>query len=551
MPPDTATSQLTPLDWFVIAGYIVLVLAVGWYYSRKTSSSEDYLLGGHHLKWYSLGISLFATMLSAVTYLAVPGETILHGPIYVLGKMCAYPLVAFIVGWWLIPRIMEFQVTSAYEILETQLGLSVRLLGSVFFLTLRLMWMALVVYATAAKVLVPILGFDEAAVPWICVLLGAITVAYTSMGGLRAVVVTDVLQSVILFGGALLTVGMITWHFGGIDGWWPDSWPEHWEAPRWGYDPNPKTRTFLGAFIATTVWFVCTQGSDQMVVQRFLSNRDVKSARQTLIMAMVSSALTGILLTLVGLSVWAFFRSTGQSIEDSTALLDRADKLFPEFVMTSLPTGISGLVIAGLLAVAMSSLSSGVNSACSVIKVDFMDRLRSGHSNSEHDNVRQMFWISIVVGLVVVVLSSGVGAVRGNLLEVTFKVCNLLTAPLFGLFFMAMFVRGATVPATHIGAFCGLAVIAAINFFEDVTGQAGINFLWAMPLGLTCQILVGVIISRCLPKAGRPASRRELPAGRPASRFELPLGNAPDGRSEIDVVTRADDGSSEADPGDD
>jgi len=498
MPRDASTAGLSALDWLVIAAYMVLVLAVGWYYSRKTASSDDYLLGGRQMKWYSLGLSLFATMLSAVTYLAIPGEMILQGPIFVIGKVAAYPLIVLIVGWWIIPRLMELPVTSAYEILELKLGLSVRLLGSVFFLSLRLMWMALVLYATVAKVLIPILGIDESATPWICVLLGVVTVVYTSMGGLRAVVVTDVLQSIILFGGALLTLGMITYHFGGLDGWWPESWPAHWPEPRWGYDPNPKVRTFLGAFIATVVWFVCTQGSDQMVVQRFLSSRDVKTARKTLFIAMFASALTAGLLTMVGLAVWSYYQDNVETAADSASLLVQADKLFPQYVMTAMPPGISGLVIAGLLAVAMSSLSSGINSSCSVIKIDFLDRLWPSQADNGQNDIRQMFWISAFVGTIVILLSSGVGAVKGNLLEITFKVCNLLTAPLFGLFFMAMFVRGSTVLGTHLGAASGLAIIMIVSFYEEITGSPGLSFLWAMPLGLFVQITVGITASRYL-----------------------------------------------------
>ena len=113
-----------------------------------------------------------------------------------------------------------------------------------------------------------------------------------------------------------------------------------------------------------------------------------------------------------------------------------------------------------------------------------------------------MILISAIVGIVVIVLSSGVGAIQGNLLAVAFKVCNLLTAPLFGLFFMAMFVRRATVLGTHVGAACGLAVIVAVNFWEELLGRPGISFLWAMPLGLAAQISTGIVVSRCLPRRG-------------------------------------------------
>jgi SSS family solute:Na+ symporter len=199
----------------------------------------------------------------------------------------------------------------------------------------------------------------------------------------------------------------------------------------------------------------------------------------------------------VGLAVWAYYRADKGMLVGSAPLLEQADKLFPQFVMTAMPPGVSGLVIAGLLAVAMSSLSSGVNSACSVIKVDFVNRLRHRRPAAvdAHRDVRQEILISIVVGTIVVLLSTLVGSVRGNLLAMAYKVCNLLTAPLFGLFFMAMYVRGATVLGTHVGAACGLAVLVAVNFWQEITGTPGINFLWAMPLGLLVQITVGVMVS--------------------------------------------------------
>ena len=491
------TFRMSGVDWAVIALYALGMLAVGVYYSRRAKNTEEYLLGGRQMNALSLGLSLFATMLSTITYLAVPGEVIKYGPALMLGKVAAYPLVMLVVGWGLIPFIMKMRVTSAYEILETRLGLGVRMLGSTFFLALRLMWMGVIVFATSDKVLVPLLDLDSSATPYICALLGLITVTYTSMGGLRAVVFTDVVQTFILFGGAILTLVLITTYFGGVGGvggWWPAHWPSHWPDMKWGYDSDPDVRTFAGALIATFVWFVCTSGSDQMAIQRYLANRDVKAARRTVISQMVASALAALFLTAVGLALLAYFRANPFLIPDGQRLLGDADKLFPRFILSGLPVGLTGLVTAGLLAAAMSSLSSGVNSSCSVITVDFIDRFRR-RTLSEADHVRMAKYVSVLVGIVVVLLSSFVGMVQGNLLAVAFKVCNLLTAPLFGLFFMAMFVRWATGPGTIVGAIFGLAAVVAVNYWEEMTGAKGISFLWAMPLGLLVQIAVGMVAS--------------------------------------------------------
>jgi SSS family solute:Na+ symporter len=416
-----------------------------------------------------------------------------NGPLFMLGAMTSYPLIAVVVGWLVIPFIMKLKVTSAYEILETRLGPAVRLLGSFLFLSLRLLWMAVIIYATSEKVLVPVLGLKPTATPYVGLLLGAITITYTTMGGLRAVVLTDVIQSLILFGGALLALVLITVALGGLDAWWPGRWHAHWPEPVWGFKPGARI-TFLGGLLATFTWYVCTSGSDQMAIQRYLATRDAKAARNVLVTSLVANTLVTLVMMAVGLAVLAYFRARPELIPRGQTVLSDADTLFPRYIGFGLPMGISGLVIAGLLAAAMSSLSSGVNSSCSVITVDFVDRF-SKRRRSEVDQIKLARYVSVLVGIVVIVLSSGVGMVQGNLLEVAFKVVNPLAVPLFGLFFMAMFVRRATGPGTLIGAAFGLTVVITVSYWKEITGTQTISFLWAMPLSLVVQIGVGMLAS--------------------------------------------------------
>ncbi len=497
--------SLAALDWIIIALYAFGMLAVGWYYSHRTETTEDYLLGGREMKPVSVGLSLFATLLSTISYLAWPGEIIRYGPM-VLAMILAYPLVAFVVGWFMIPLIMRLKVTSAYEILELRLGLAVRMVGSVFFLSMRLLWMAVIIYATVGKVLVPLLGLDQSYTPYLCALLGLITVTYTSMGGLKAVVLTDVIQTVILLGGAVLTLVLITYYLGGVGAWWSTDWAAHWPDPQW-FDATERI-TFFGIVLATFTWWVCTSSSDQMAIQRYLATRDVKAARGVLITSLSANTLVNLLLTPVGLALLAYFRMNPQFIPDGQTIMSDADTLFPRFIAVGLPIGLSGLVIAGLLAAAMSSLSSGVNSSCSVITVDFIDRFRK-NKETETDHVKLAKYISVIVGTVVVLLSAYVGMVQGNLLAIAYKVVNLLTAPLFGLFFMALFVRWATGPGTLVGAVFGVATVVLVNYWKEITGTDGISFLWAMPLGLLIQITIGMLAS-LLPFGRRP--KVEIPA---------------------------------------
>jgi SSS family solute:Na+ symporter len=487
-----APRRLAPIDWVVIAVYALSMLGVGWYHARRTKTAEDYHLGGRRMKSWAVGLSLFASLLSTLSYLAWPGELIKHGPM-ILTQVTAYPFVVLAVGWLIIPRIMRLRVTSAYEILEKRFGVSVRMLGASIFLSLRFLWMALIIYATTDKVLIPTLGLDPKAGPWLCVALGVITVVYTSMGGLRAVVWTDVAQTLILFGGAVLSLVFITRSLGGVSQWWPTTWAEHWQEPELGFETGHRV-TLGWAFVSALVWYVCTSGSDQMAIQRYLATRDAKAARRTIITSLSADATVLVLLGMLGFALLAFFRANPQMIPDGQTLEANADQLFPQFIVFGLPGGVSGLVIAGLLAAAMSSLSAGVNSSCSVFTVDFLDRFR-GKRRRETEQVKTARWVSVLIGAAVIVLTLLVSQAGGNLLEKCFRVVNLLVAPLFVLFFHAMFIRRATTFGAWVGGVCAIVTAVLIAYWEPITGSKGPTFLWIMPGSLVVGIVAGALAS--------------------------------------------------------
>ncbi len=535
--------RLSALDWSVIVLYGLGMFGIGYYYWLQSKTSEDYLLGGRKMKSLPVGLSLFATLFSTITYLAWPGEIIKYGPMF-LSIAVAYPLVAIVAGWFLIPHIMKLKITSAYELLEVRLGLSVRLLGSTLFLLLRVLWMSVIIYATVGKVLMPLLGLDPSFTPWVCVVLGGVTLIYTAMGGLRAVVWTDVVQSLVLFAGAVTAIAAVTLYLGGVGAWLPRRWEPHWTEPVF-YDPNIRV-SFLGVVLATFTWYVATAGSDQMAVQRYLATRDARSARKVLNTSLAANMLVLLLLSALGLALLGYYQANPHKLPDGLTIYEGADLLFTRFIAVGLPSGFTGLVVAGLLAAAMSSLSAGINSSCSVVITDFIDRfgLRRGQKTTEASSRSEPTattpgkletaaqqvgaspvqaqasppsgegggaWlercVSLVIGVLMIALSSSVGYVHGNLLEIAFKVVNLLTTPLFGLFCMAMFVPWATGFGTLVGSAAGLAVVVAINFWEELTGTKGISFLWAMPLCWIAQIAVGMVFS--LLPWGR---RRPLPS---------------------------------------
>lgn len=485
--PVTGT-PLTFLDWIVLLAYGAGMLFIGWFYSRKNKTKDDYLLGGRKMNPTAIGISLFATLMSTLSYLTYPGEMIQHGPVIFTGIL-AFPLVYYVVGWWLIPRFMKMNVTSAYEILEKKLGLSVRMLAIFMFLSLRLLWMATIIYVTVDVALYSVIQFDRSCVPWIGALLTVVTIFYTSMGGLKAVVVTDVIQSFIFLGGALLSIVVVCFHLGSFTAIFPAEWPAHWDALRLGFDPLERT-TLGNAVLVLFVWYVCTSGSDQMAVQRYLSTKDIHTARKSFRISLYSNIIAYILLAFVGLAMLAFFTSNQDFLLAGKSLNEQADTLFPRFIMIGLPPGVSGLVIAGLLAAAMSSMSSGLNSVSSVVAEDMMKRFRKKKAPAP-DPLKQVKKLSYFTGGIVMALSFFVSEVPGNLLDVIMKVVNLFVAPLFVLFFMALFVPFATGRATFWAGIISVAVAIAVAFW----GAFGITVLWIMPASLVTGIVAGVVLS--------------------------------------------------------
>ena len=514
---SAVSMHLHLLDWAVIAAYAVGVLGAGWYFSRRNTSTDDYLVGGRNMSPWTVGLSFFVAVFSTLTYLSRPGDMVQNGP-YVLAGLTAVPLIYFIVGWFIIPVFMRLKITSGNELLERRLGLAVRQTGVTFFLLMRLLWMALILFATVNMVVIPMVGADPSHGWWICILVAAITIVYTSMGGLKAIVAIDTAQSLLLFGGVLLTLGLIAYYLGGPMEFIPNQWVDGWAELRWvSASGEGGQRPVLALFSSMLFWYVCTAGSDQMAIQRYAATKDAAAARKMFGISMMAGIAIQFLLCVLGLALLAYSLAKPEFLPPGETALSMSDKLFPHFIITVLPAGLSGLIIAGLLAEAMNSLSSGVSATGSIVVTDLINRFRKHASTPERD-ITMAKWVSVLLGVLVVLLSSVMSLVSGNLFELSQKVVNLFVAPLFGLFFMAIFIRFATPTGTLVGAAVGVCVAATINYWPDFTGNPSpISFLWAMPASLLTQIVVGIIVS--LVAGGQTAYERD-PEGFDADREE-------------------------------
>jgi len=491
------------VDWLVLVGVAAALIGIGAYYSRRQKTAENYFVADRNMSPFLVGISLYATICSTLTYLGLPGEVVQNGPVYLGATLAAFPVVYLVVGYLVIPFIMRLKVTSAYELLEERLGLPVRLATSAAFLMTRFVWMGLMLYTTSL-ILVTVMGWDPAWIPLISIVTGMITTTYSLVGGYAAVVITDVLQFFILLLGAIATVVCITVLMGGVGAWWPAHGTAHW-APQPFFSADPQVRvTMVGTFAGAIIWWVSTSTSDQMAVQRFLSTRDVPTARRALLHNCIAAGSVVVALGLVGYAVLGFYQTNPHFVPPHLSLAKNGDTLFPHFVGHFLPVGLPGLVVSGLLAAAMSSLSSGINSSATVLTKDFIETLSPNPGRTESTRVKHARLLAMGVGVAAIAASLLVDLIPGNLVELGGKMVNLFLCPLFGIFFLALWVPFATPFGAILGFLYSFITALLVGYWDLFTGGPAISFQWIAPAALLVSIASGCLFS-LLPTRGKPA----------------------------------------------
>ena len=433
------------LDWIygtVIGLYICLVLGIGWYHGRRQKSTDEYFVGNRAMSPSLIGISMFATLLSTITYLALPGEYVAKGPVYgfeLLGIVAAY----FVVGYWIIPVYMRRRVTSAYELIEDKLGLGFRLCAATIFLVIRLAWMSLLIYM-ASKAILAMLGLETTWLPAVVFTSGGVAILYASIGGMRAVVITDLLQSLLLFGGAALVVATITLDFGGF-GWFPTSWQEHWDTqPLFSLDPNVRVTAF-GTILGALLWWMCTSAGDQTAVQRFMATGSEKAARRSFLVNSIAGGAVAVMLALVGFSLMGYFQAHPEQLSGGRdVLFGRRRSVSP---LHRIPTSERDFRVCSWWRCSPRRCRASTRE--STRSAPWSSPTSSAASESARSRPGGQMLVTrllaIGIGLIVVLTSSFlIPHVPGNFVALANRITNLLISPLFLIFFMALFVPFST-----------------------------------------------------------------------------------------------------------
>jgi SSS family transporter len=485
---------------FGIAGYLVLAIymaatvLLGLSFTRKQKSLAGYFLAERSAPWWAVGISVLACDLSAISYMGAPSWAYYNDLRYAMA-IFLLPVVAVIVAFLFIPFLARLKVYTIYEYLEHRFGLSVRLFASAVFLLQRASHIAVAIYAISLA-LQQIVGWPV----WICVaVVGALTTLYTVLGGMKAVLWTDVMQFFVLVGGIVVMVGVVLWSFNGdaLQIWRVAADAGHTkmftlsvnilEPSFW------KEMTLWGIFLGMVVTQVGAYGSDQVLVQRYLAAGSARLMARSLIFSGLLAIPVMVALYLLGLGFFAYYHAPENAalLSSLGELVDRTkdqNMVLPHFVRNVLPSGMAGLVFAGLFAATMSVFSSGLNSLSTATCMDFIQRLRRLQSNSEELTLSGARWITLAWGAVVTVAAIGVYfAHMGSLLETAAAIIGFFSGPLLGMFLLGIF----TMRTNSLGAILG----AILGFLSAVLLWHHVSFIWYALTGCVPTLVFGYALS--------------------------------------------------------
>lgn len=443
MQPET----FRPADLVVLGLYLLGMLAVGLYFSRKNKSTEEYFVGSRSFPGWLIGISMLGTSISSMTFLAFPADAFQRDWRQLVFNLML-PFVAVIAVLIFIPFFRRGNLTSAFEYLGERYGIETRLYGTLSFLILQLIRISNILFLVSIPVHM-LTGMD---IQVIIVCVGIFIAVYTVAGGIDAVIWTDVVQAVVLWFGGALCLGYIVMQLPGGFGQILEVAQAHDKFSLGELEFDWTRKTFFTVAVLGLFQWLGMYTSDQTFVQRYVAASSLREARKAAILYTCCAVPTWIFFFLIGTSLFVYF----QVFPDPAIAALSADEVFPRFILTRIPAGLAGLVIAGVLAAAMSSLDSSLNSIATIITVDILKPFAlKGRSDAEY--LRLARWIATVAaGLMI-----GGALVIHQVPKEDVNTLNLIATSLFGGCLVGLFLLGFfTVRIDRLSA--AVAMLAAI-----------------------------------------------------------------------------------------
>jgi solute:Na+ symporter, SSS family len=490
---------LSPIDVTVVVLYVVGTTLLGAWFTRRQRGLNTYFVGDRDVGWVLVLVSIVATETSTVTFLSVPGVAFNPegGNLTFLQLSFGYLIGRAAVAAFLLPQYLKGELLSAYQLLRLRFSPAVQRTASGLFLLTRAVADGLRLFL-AALLLGQFTGWGEVAA---ILVLAAVTVVYTYLGGMQAVIWTDLIQFLMYLLGAAIAAVFILNVLPGGAGEFLRLGGEAGKFTLIDLSPKPtKAYTLWAGVVGGAFFSMASHGADQIMVQRYLCSRSLGQARAALLLSGVVVLLQFLLFLLIGVGLYCLYRHGLLPWKDE----ERTDRAFGAFIVRYLPPGLLGLVVAGVLASAMATLASSLNSSAGAFVADFYRPLRPGRDEGDYLRVSRL--MTLVWGVTragVAVLAVVLGS-KQAVVDQVLGVAGLTTGLLLGLFVLGSLRRPVSSGAALAGLAAGLAAVLAV-WLPSAWGRTVVAWPWYAPIGTGVTIAVALAANAVRRRHGPPA----------------------------------------------
>jgi solute:Na+ symporter, SSS family len=489
--PETGAlvKNFATIDYVIVIIYLLAIAALGSSFYRRKSTAKDYFLGGRRMSWIPVGISIIAADLSAISVMGQPAWFYKHN-LELLWVSVGVPLAAPIIILVFVPFYARLNLYTAYEYLEKRFNLQVRLVTSILFQFLRSVHVALVIYAPSL-----VINLVTGLPVWQCIVFtGAFTTIYTTLGGIKAVIWTDVIQFCTVISGLLLISFRV---LSSIKVDIATAAATARQAGRLGlvnFSTNPAELTsFWACIFGGLILGMAPLATDQAILQRLFTTKGTQDARRSVILQAILVIPINLLLALVGLALFVFYNSNPSHLVG----LNSEDAILPFFAIRELPQGISGLIIACIFAATMAVMSAGINSLTTATTVDFYQRIFRPRETPQH--YATVGRIGTLCWGIIVTLFAFYAKRLGALALAYSHAASIIAGPMLGIFLLGMLNRRATAKGSLLGALAAMLIVGTASFSTNW------SFFWLGPVGVLSTIVLGAGFS--LVTAPNPAEK--------------------------------------------
>lgn len=478
------------IDIAIFIGYLLGITLFGSAFFRRNKSAAAFTLGNSRIPTWVIGMSIFATFISSISFLALPGNAYLTNW-NAFAFSLSIPVALIVAVIWFVPLYRRINSPSAYTFLEQRFGLWARIYASACYLLTQVTRVGTILYLLALA-LNAVVGWDMAT---IIVMTGIAVTVYSLLGGFEAVVWTDAIQGIILIGGALFALLFIFLKMPEGAGQVFSIAMENHKFSLGSFGTSLAEPTFWVVLVYGLFINLQNYGIDQNYVQRYLAARSEAEARRSAFWGGLLYVPVSALFILIGTALFAFYQAGAATLPAEVA--GSADRIFPWFIVHELPTGLVGLLIASVFAAGMSTVSTSFNSSATVFLTDYYQRYRQ-QPVSDKQALRVLHIASLVISLLGIGVALAMIDVK-SALDVWWKLASVFSGGMLGLFLLAAFSRYTRAREALVGTLAGVAVIVWMSVSPLLAKDA----VWASPFhgylsivfGTTAIFLAGFLLA--------------------------------------------------------